>query len=392
MRTREGNLWARGLLSGLIVLLLASGCGGVDSGGTGAVAVGPVAGLGSIIVNGVRFDDSAAVIQDDDGAPLTRDRLLLGVVSRVDASAPKLVAGILRATASSILVSSQLIGPVSTVDTVARTLSVLGQSVLVTPATVFGAGFAGGLASVPVGATVEIYGRYDAANARYTATRIEARPNPAYYKVRGPIAAVDQVRATLSIGGLTIDYSRIPPGDILNVAVGKIVRAKLQPVAPSAVAIAVALPSGVVPLPDGAAATIEGRISAFVSSRMFSVDGTPVDATAASFPQGETGVVLGARVVVQGVSSAGTLHAQTVTVEGDENSTNSRFELHGTIDAIDSVAKTLSLRGLTVDYSGPLEFSGGTAADLAVGRQIEVDGILSSDGTTIKAQEIDFGS
>ena len=45
-----------------------SACGGggdvagVGQGGTGAFSVGPITGLGSIIVNGIRYDDSRASI------------------------------------------------------------------------------------------------------------------------------------------------------------------------------------------------------------------------------------------------------------------------------------------------------------------------------------------
>lgn len=387
MRAKHSNPWARGLLSALLALLVASGCGGVDSGGTGAVvSVGPINGFGSIIVNGVRFDETGATIQDDDGTALTRDRLQLGVMSRVEGSVPR---GALQANARSIRISSELVGPVTSVNTGAGTLSVLGQTVVVTPATAFDATLAGGVSSVTIGSTVEVYGRYDAAKARYTATRIEARPNPAYYRLRGPIASVDQINLTLTIGGQTIDYSGIPQGDVANVMVGNIVRAKLQPAAQSGIWIAVALPSGVAALPDGEA-EVEGRISAFTSTRQFSVNGIPVDASMARFPEGEAGVVLGARVSVEGVSTGGVLRAEKVDVEGDEDASNSHFELHGAIQAIDPVAMSLTLRDLTVDYSGQVEYEGGTAADLAVGRQIEVTGILSSNGTGIKAQKIEF--
>jgi hypothetical protein len=268
-------------------------------------------------------------------------------------------------------------------------MSVLGQTVVVTPATAFDATLAGGLASVTVGSTVQVYGRYDPARSRYTATRIEASPNPAYYRLRGPIAAVDGTRLTLTIGGQTIDYSGVPPGDAANAVVGNIVRAKLQTIRQSGAWIAVALSSGVLPLPDGEA-EIEGRISAFTSSSQFSVDGTPVDASMASFPNGATGVVLGARVSVQGVSAAGVVHATTVSVEGDESQSNSNFELHGAIEAIDPVALTFTLRGLIVDYSGPVKYEDGTASDLAVGRRVEVKGTLSGTGTGIIAKEIEF--
>ncbi|HTT13220.1 MAG TPA: DUF5666 domain-containing protein [Burkholderiaceae bacterium] len=390
MHARQGNPWLRGLLCALAALLIAAGCGGVDSGGTGAVvSVGPIDGFGSIIVNGVRFDDSTATIEDDDGAMLTPDRLLLGVITRVQASAPVGPAGSQTATAQSIRISSDLLGPVTSIDAASATMVVLGQTVVVTPATAFDATLTGGLASVTVGSTVEVYGRFDAANSRYTATRIEVSANPAYYRLRGPVASVDSANLRLTIGGESIDYSGVAPSDLANVVVGDIVRAKLQTGRQSGNWLAVALPSGVLPLPDGAA-EIEGRISAFTSSQQFSVDGTPVDATMATFPDGTSGVALGERVSVEGTSNAGVLHASKVSVEGDESAGNSHFELHGAIDTLDTVAMTFMLRGLTVDYSGSVQYAGGTAADLAVGRRVEVTGTLSGTGTGIKAQEIDF--
>jgi len=390
MRAQRHNFSARSLLSAAIVLLLVSACGGVDSGGTGAVALGPITGFGSIIVNGVRFDESAAVVEDEDGVPLTRDRLQLGVTTQIDASTPQAGPAGLQAAASSVRISSELVGPVAAVDPAAGSLTVLGQTVLVTPATVFDATLAGGLATLQAGTTVEVYGRYDAANLRYTATRIEARPNPSFYKLRGPVAAVVSSAAVLTIGGQLIDYSRVPAGDMPNAVVGMIVRARLQRVLVSGAWVAVALPSGVPQVPDRAEATLEGRISAWTTSRQFSVNGVPVDAAAARFPNGAGGVVLGARVRVEGRSVAGVLQASTVETEGDESSGNSNFELHGTIDAIDTTAKTFRLRGLTVDYSGTVEYEKGTAADLAVGRDVDVEGTLSSDGTSIKAHQIEF--
>ena len=58
------------------------------SAGTGAttstLTEGPITGFGSIIVNGVRFDDSAAAVSDDDDAASGRDRLKLGMQVEVE--------------------------------------------------------------------------------------------------------------------------------------------------------------------------------------------------------------------------------------------------------------------------------------------------------------------
>ena len=48
------------------------------------------------------------------------------------------------------------------------------------------------------------------------------------------------------------------------------------------------------------------------------------------------------------------------------------------------------LRGVTVSYAGPVLFKDGSEADLANDRQVEVKGVLSTDGTQVVATEIDF--
>lgn len=387
MRAWLVNLWSRGLRAGVVALLFVGGCGGVDSGGTGAVSQGAIAGLGSIFVNGVRFDDSNAVIRDDDETPLARSRLALGVMTRIDGSPTVQINGVRRATANTIHVTSDVVGPVTDANVPNSTLTVLGQTVLITPATVFESGIAGQLPTL-VGTTVEVHGRLDAANARYTATRIEARPNPVAYKVRGLITAVDRARQTFMLGGLTIDYAGIPSADLINVAVGKLVRARLQTTPQAGVWFALGVASAMVALPDRDRVEVEGRITSWVSSRAFSVEGIAVDASHARFEDGEARVVLGARVSVEGRSSGGVLIANEVEAEDDEDGNNSTFELHGAITALDTNARTFVVQGVTVDYSGTVRFSGGTAADLAVGRSVEVHGTLSADGTGIRATEI----
>lgn len=392
MRSHPTNLLTRGLLAAAVTLLLASGCGGVDSGGTGAVAVGPITGFGSIIVNAVRFDESGAVVRDEEGTIIARDRLALGVVTEVEAKTPTNVGGTLFAVATAIRVNSELVGPVTAVDAVSGTLAVLGQSVRVTASTAFDAALPAGLASLQVGSTVEVYGRFDSVNARYTATRIEARPNPAAYKLRGPIAAVDPAAHTMIIGGQTIDTSLLPAADLANVGVGNIVRARLQTTQVGGNWLAIAVRPGVTSLPDSPIVKLEGRISAFTSTRAFSVDGIPVDASAATFPEGQAGVVLGARVEVVGSSRGGIIIAREVEVEGDELERDDSFELLGRIQAHDAAAMTFSVRGITVHYRGKVQFAGGGIGDLVPGRSVTVEGGLAADRAGITAQRIVIGT
>jgi hypothetical protein len=115
-----------------------------------------------------------------------------------------------------------------------------------------------------------------------------------------------------------------------------------------------------------------------------------VDASSAQFPDGISAVALGARVQVEGTSRGGVLTAKLVSVEGDEDASNSVFELHGTIESVDTVAKVLRLRGVVVDFSGGVKFVSGTITDLAVGKSIEAKGVLQPSGIGMVAQELRF--
>ena len=383
---------ARTLLSTLLTLLVLISCGGgVDSGGTGsAVALGPISGFGSIIVNGVRFDDWAASIQDDDGRALTRDQLKLGMQTEIDASDFSVNAGKETAKASSIRTRSDLIGPVTGVDTSAGSLVVLGQTVVVTRATIFDARLVEGLSSIRVGATLEIHGRYDPSRARFAATRIQPKIDPLFYKLRGTVNAVDPSTKLMVVGEQTINFVRLSANDASAVAVGKLVRVTLQLNNPSGVWMAITLRDATFRLPNRDDAQIEGRISTWFSSRQFSVDGIPIDASKAQFVGGEASIVIGARVEIEGASSGGVLLARTVRLEGDEDAGNSAVELHGAIEILDTAAKTFVVRGVTVNYGGAVQFSSGSVADLAVGKAVEVQGTPSPSGDRVDATTISF--
>src|SRR5690606_42030707 len=86
-RAMLGTLAAAGLAA------CGGGGDGIDSGGTGGAppqqsfTTGSISGFGSIIVNGVRFDDTQAAIVDDEGRPRARSELALGMVVDIEAGA-----------------------------------------------------------------------------------------------------------------------------------------------------------------------------------------------------------------------------------------------------------------------------------------------------------------
>ena len=185
---------------------LASGCGGgggadsgVGGGGTGSplsFSQGPITGFGSIIVNGVHFDDGAASVVDDDGNALSAAQSLrLGTVVDVQGSA---VADDM-ATASTIRVHVDLVGPVTAAyDATAGRLAVLGQPVRVTSATALD-GFSGGAAAIAAGSVVAVSSLYDTATGVYVATRIDPAPDAARFSIRGTPSAVDTSADTFTL-------------------------------------------------------------------------------------------------------------------------------------------------------------------------------------------------
>jgi Domain of unknown function (DUF5666) len=387
------DAWRLGASVACAVAGLISCGGGVDSGGTGgpvALSAGPVSGLGSIIVNGVRYDVAGASVVDQDDNPLSGDALQVGMLARIDASAVTTTDGHPSATAFAIRASSEIIGPVDRVGPLGATLVVLGQSVRVTAATWIDAALAGGIGAVGAGQVVEVWGQYNARTNEYVATRLAPRPGAVAYEIRGLLAAIDPVARTLSVGGMVISDASISAAALSSIAVGGFVRVAVATTPLGTVWTALTVAPGNAVWPDRSDVRIAGRISSLTSGTQFVLDGIAVDASAAAFPTGSAGVALGARVVVTGATRGGVLVAGTVTVVGDETLANSTFEVHGAITGLDLAAGTMRVRGITVNVTPQVQFFSGTMADLANGRNIDVTGTLAGDRISIDAQTIVF--
>jgi hypothetical protein len=378
----------------LAALALLGGCGGVDSGGTGTgasstYANGPITGFGSIIVNGVRYDDSSANIEDDDGHMRSRDDLKLGMRTEVLASPITVAGGVSSATASSIRVHSEIVGPLDSVDAANALLVVFGQRVAIVATTVFDSSIAGGIQSLRPGDLLEVYGVLDVAAGRYVASRIERRTSAPAYKLRGAVVALSLDPRTITLGSLTIDWSGVPPAEPSTaLAPGRLVRITLDPSPVTGVWRATALTSGQPVQEDRDAAEVEGRITALTSRTAFVVNGLPVDASAASFPDGSAGLAIGVEVEVRGSLRGGVLVASRVELE-EEDEGPEAFELNGSIESVNGPAMRFVVRGVTVMWNSATRFdSSGPPTDTWVGRRVEVKGRLSADGLRIEATSV----
>lgn len=391
------TLLAAALGSAASGLLAACGGGGDDpapaaSGGTATASSytdGVISGFGSVIVGGVRYDDSAASISTEDGVALAASALKLGMTVEIDGGRIDRVAA--TALALRIRLNTEVKGPVEAIDTTAGTATVLGQTVLVTPSTLFDETLAGGLAAMAVGDVVEVYGILDPEGARIVATRIEAEDSATEYKLRGRIANLDTTAKTFAINGALISYASLPAAQVpAGLANPQLVRVRLQTTPVNGQWVATALRGGR-RFPDAITeAKLEGIVTAFASSTSFSVNGLPVNATGASFPDGTTGLQLGARVEVQGTISNGVMQASTVEIEERRFPGPRQWDLRGEIGNLDTTAKTFALRGVTVGYGGTVEYRDGSEATLANGVRLRVRGPLAADRTRLEAQRIDF--
>ncbi len=395
---------------GMAALLAACGGGGSSSqpaaaGATPTAAAsyaqGVISGFGSVIVGGVRYDDSKASVVDADGYALPMTKLGLGSMVTVAAGAVNRVSN--TAAATRFQVCSEVLGLVASVNTTAQTLVVLGQTVTVDANTVFGSSLTTGLTQALVGSVVEVHGIPGTAAGQITATRIEAAAGATSYQLRGTVAALDTTAKSFTIGAATISYAGLAAADVPStLANGVIVRAKLNTVQSGGNWVATALRSDrwAPPYPGpGMGSTdthIEGAITAFTSSAAFEIAGVKVDASGATFPDGSAGIVLGARVEVTGMLNAsGTLVATRVELDDKPSAGGMRpLELHGALSALDTTAKTFTLRSVTVSYAGTVTYKNGTVADLATyqtnGRTVDVYGVLSSDRKQLAASRIEF--
>jgi Domain of unknown function (DUF5666) len=391
MKTHSAPLHAlRSLLLALAAFLASCG-GGVGTGGTGgdatAYASGPITGFGSVFVGGVRFDDSAATVEDADGGGRSRDDLRLGMTVEVDSSAISTDSSGSTASARRIQFESEIQGLVGLVNVNAGTFTVLGQTVLVDATTVFDDRIAGGLAGLSTGQGVEVYAVFDAAALRYRATRVEPSSLSGGLRLRGPVRVLDTAAQTLTVGSNSYSYAganSIPAG----LAVGQFVRLRMALDTGRWVVRSFGAAPRVVAEGDGV--KVEGLVSALTSSSLFSVNGRAVDASAATLlPAGTTGLVVGARVEVEGVVRGGVFVASKVKVVSDTDLQDRGFELIGSITAVNVAQSTITLRGVTVSTArSDLRIDNGTLANLVVGQAVEVKGGLAADRRTLEATRI----
>lgn len=179
---------------------------------------GTISGLGSIVVNGVRYETlGASVVDADDGSALVSP-LGLGMTVDIESSTSS------ARTASVIRVHQGLAGGTSAVDSTAKTLTVAGLPVT-TDASTYIVGTTGAVASFAdlVNAQVEVFG-LPQADGTFKATRIALTASAPNVRLLGVVSQWDSLGKRFSLGSgthvVTVSYTTLnAPTGLSNGAV-----------------------------------------------------------------------------------------------------------------------------------------------------------------------------
>ena len=370
-------------------LAACGGGGGGDSTGNNAgstntkpaVYSGPISGLGSVTVNGVRFASSDATLSDDDGVGLRSDDLKLGQTVRVSGSSDDTTN---LGNATAVVVQRGLQGAVSAVNATAGTFTLLGQLVSTNSSTTYEG--ISGLAALADGNTVEVYGVIQPSGG-ILATRVE-RKTITGATLRGRVSNLNTTAKTFTVGTLLVNYTNATVnGTLANGSVVK-VKAAAAPVANLLNASSVKLSDDSAAYTSAGAASIKikGVADSAPNAGKLTVSGTPVDISNATL-KGGTVVTAGAFLEVKGSWNGTTLIAREVEFEGSRDvQLGGRNELYGAVSAFTSISNFV-VNGVTVDASA---VNGISPSQLAVGTYLEVKGNVV--GNVLKATKIEFKS
>ncbi|MDA1064695.1 MAG: DUF5666 domain-containing protein [Proteobacteria bacterium] len=309
----------------LSITLVACGGGGnsvagIDAGGApvkvGVVAKGTIAGFGSIIVNGVRYETTTASI-DNDGVVGMQSDLKVGQVVLVKGS---LDAGGTTGSADSVSFGDLVEGPISAVDTVAGTITVLGQLVFIDADTSFDDSISPpSIDGLAVNDIVEVSG-FMRADGSINATRIEGKPAGTEFEVTGEVSNL--TATTFQINSLVVDFSMAQLDDFPSGSpqLGQLVEAKGQNLGGSGQLLAtrVEFKGNDLGADAGDRVEIEGFITRFASATDFDVEGIPVTTSGSTVFVNGTAADLGInrKVEVEGtIGTTGVISATKVELE-----------------------------------------------------------------------------
>jgi hypothetical protein len=358
--------------SSSLVLAACGGGGGSSTAANGTNTspastqlLGPVQGLGSVVVNGVRMSTLGSSVTDEDGHTFPQSKLGLGQVVLVAGDTnPDGLTG----TANQINLVREFSGPVQSVG--ANTFSLLGQDFSVDTTTVFkteSSSVPGSLAQILAGDYVEVYAVRQA-DGLYVASLVEEQTGKASLESgiegRGLVSNLDTTAKTFTIGDLTVNYTGVMVQGTLANGVAVRFKATQDPVYAMNGSATILANSVLVKGIQNKlnTRTDQVEVTGFVESdagdqnpATFTLAGLTIDVSAARY-EGLTTLAVGNRVKVKGVLSNGVLMATKVeTEEARESSRGGRYEFYGVAGngAYSSGVNklTFTIQGQAVEFS-----------------------------------------
>ena len=355
--------------------------------GTGVVmASGPISGFGSVIVNGVTYDTSTATFTKD-GNAATQDDFAVGEVVLVTGTIDD---NNTTGTADSVVFDDTVEGPVTSVDSVAGSFLILGQTVIVGAATSIDDSCPATLNELVNVAAVEVSGPVKS-DGTIEATRIECKNIAGELEVTGIVSNLNTGAMTFQINALVVDYSvatvdNFPTAGVINN--GDPVEAKGTSLGANGEleASRVEYKGGQLAGNEGDRIELEGFITRFQTTADFDVSGIPVTTNGSTtFEGGAAGDLgLNLKVEVEGLlNSGGTLVADKVEIK---QATNVRVV--GRIDSVSGSTILVLNIPITTD-SLTTRFEDKSDADLD---PLRVGDLNVDDYVEARGQELPAGS
>ena len=395
-----------GLILTALVALTVTACGDSDSSWTpdplpvvideNVVAVGPITGFGSVIVNGVTFGTANATVTMDD-EPGIESGLRLGMIVSVGGTIDPTTG---EARASEISFVDDVEGPVSSMDRAAGSFVVLGRTVFVDELTVIeDATFD----DIEVGHVVKVSGLWrhelqiQATFVRRVAFQFEAGMT---MRVKGEIADLDIGQQQFRIGTQWCNYSaammELGGADIANGMYVQVTSTAMMQNNQMMADAVQARERNRNRLCDGECLfDLIGYVTAFESTENFEVDGQAVMSTQDTIYVNGTADTLALDVkvsIIGTINDAGVLVADRIVFH-----LPSLVEIKGNVDGLDMETETVSVFGIAVQTNEFTLFRDHTTSgqptfgigDLNEGDRVEIRAVLDGDSVIATRLERD---
>ena len=371
---KSGHKYVSSFAVGLCCAALV-GCGGGssndDTPGTPAptVSVGTITGFGSVIVNGVRFDDRTAEVTINDRVA-TAAQLRVGMVVAVEGSigaCPNTDDALCDGVAARIRFRNNLDGPITAINRLSNTLQVMGRDVIVDDSTAFDGTSVSDLSALAVGDMVAVSGLAEQQRLRARLVQrtgvFAAGTTP--ITVHGPVANVNASAGTCTVDGVPVRFRNLPAGELPvgGLADGQYVVAQGRNFGSGLMTADRIQLRDRISLPDVSSVELEGYVAAYVSIANFTVDGRRVDASAALFRNGTAADLKnGAKVEVEGTMSGAVLLASKLIFRAEASA-----QIAAPIQSKNAGAASLVVLGQSVKTTPLTQFVEHAAAGGSMG-------------------------